>query len=258
MILANDLACGYDHHSVVSGINFALDHGRTMVLLGPNGVGKSTLLKTIAGLRRPIQGSVKVEGHELHTLAIKERAKLIAWVPQSEKLEFGWRVDEFVGIGRTTRTQGLRNSKHDNEVIESSLEKVGCQTLRHRSVLELSGGELQRVRIARGLAQEASILMLDEPTAHLDIQHQVEVLHLLQQLMSDGATIAISLHDLNQATALNAEYLLLHDQRGTHFSDRNELRKTNLLDGVYQNSIEQIVRSDGSVALLPTYTTDCL
>jgi iron complex transport system ATP-binding protein len=256
MISAKGVSCGYGGKTVLENVTFTLGQSNVLVILGPNGAGKSTLLKTLAGLKRPLNGEVIVDGENIHDLNTTQRAQKIAWVSQSEKMEFAWTVEEYVMLGRSVRSAGFFQTIADKGVVRDCLMQVECADLAQRSILELSGGELQRVRIARGLAQESPLLMLDEPTAHLDIQHQADVLRLIHQLAEQGKNIVLSLHDLNQALALNAEYLVAHDQGCEFFAHREELEKTNLLNQVYKNSIEQIFRLDGSVALLPTYTID--
>jgi iron complex transport system ATP-binding protein len=254
MILVKNLACGYHGKVILQNINGEFKRQITVVL-GANGAGKSTFLKTIAGLQTSLAGSVEVHGANIGSLPIEATAELMAWVSQTEKLEFDWTVEEYVAIARTTRSKGIYFSEQDRLAVNANLKLVECTHLATRSVLELSGGEMQRVRIARGLAQESKVIILDEPTAHLDIPHQVEIIALIQKLAREGKHFVISLHDLNQAIALDADFVMIHDQQATVWEGKNEMLESKLLNQVYGNSIEQWSRADGSIALVPTYTT---
>ena len=183
---------------VVHGVDLQAPAGQITALLGPNGAGKSTLLKAVVGLV-PSAGSVRLDGVELSTLEARERARRLAYVPQRTQLMARLTVQSVVEMGRFAWRGPLsRLSSEDRTAVSSALAAVGATDLASRPFPELSGGEQQRVLLARALATGAKALVLDEPTAALDVQ-QVLVLHaVLRQLADQGRTILVVLHDLNE------------------------------------------------------------
>lgn len=199
------LAVGYRlgrrPREVLSGIDATLDGGELVCLLGSNGIGKSTLLRTVAGLQAPLAGRVLIEGHEVTSFAPRERARRIA-VVLTEPLRVGLlRVEDLVSLGRYPHTDWAgRLGATDRERVRWALELVGATDLSGRPVSELSDGERQKVMIARALAQDAALLVLDEPTAFLDLTRRVEVIAILRRLAREtGRTLLVATHDLDLA-----------------------------------------------------------
>ena len=181
-------------------------------LVGPNGSGKTTLLKNICRIYRPQEGEVKILGRDCKTMARRGLSSLVSLVPQNPKVNFPISVYDLVLMGRyphLKRFQTLNN--HDLEVVERALQETNTTHLRERSVTELSGGEAQLVLIARALATEASLILLDEPTASLDIGNSLAVMELLLELKKQGKTILTSVHDLNQARRFCDTITILED-----------------------------------------------
>lgn len=202
--------------------DYALTPGQALVLLGPNGAGKSTFLKTICGLLAPISGSVSP-----NLESPKERSRQIAFVPQSESVEFGWTVRDFVALSRAARG-GISESPSDRTAVDLAMEQCDVSRFADLPLAKLSGGEQQRARIARGLAQETPILAFDEPTSHLDIAHAIDVLHLIKTVIEGGKTVLLSLHDVNQALSLDCHYGFAINQKLTFQKKKpspNELRE---------------------------------
>lgn len=182
---------------IVTGIGLTVSDGTFAALLGPNGSGKSTILKTIYRVHRPASGQVLVDGYDLLALRSRDAARRIAVVAQEFTLEFDFTVAELVMIGRTPHKRAFdRDDDTDRAITDQAIERVGCQHLAHRSFNTLSGGEKQRVLIAQALAQGADHLILDEPTSHLDIRYQVEILELVASL---GITVLAAIHDISLA-----------------------------------------------------------
>ncbi|ARF56831.1 ABC transporter ATP-binding protein [Streptomyces gilvosporeus] len=188
---------------VLHDITLRAASGRVVGLVGPNGSGKSTLLRCVYRALRPSAGTVRLDGADLHALAARECARLLAALPQEARTEFDFTVTEVVAMGRLPHQRGSgRASAADREVCERALARVGAARLAGRGFLSLSGGEKQRVLIARALAQEPRVLVLDEPTNHLDIAQQLEVLALVREKdtgSGGGLTVLTALHDLNLA-----------------------------------------------------------
>ncbi len=195
---------GYDARAVLRGVDLELGRGELLAVIGPNGSGKSTLLRAIVGLLPWREGEVHILGRPLESFSRRELARHVAVVPQEEAHIFAFSVAELVAMGRTPHLGRFQvESEIDTAKVEDSLHATGIAHLAHRPVTELSGGEKQRVIIARALAQEPEILLLDEPTTHLDINHQVEIHELLLRLNKRLALSILCIsHDLNLA----AEY----------------------------------------------------
>jgi len=201
---AQGLAFSYtpDSPQVLEPLDLDLQPGSFVGLLGPNGSGKSTLLKLLAGVLRPVQGRVHLGGEDLSRIPRGRLASTLAFVPQDVQVWLPFTCREVVAMGRYVHRSGLGllDSGHD-EVVRRCMADTGVADLAERRITEVSGGEAQRVRIAQALAQEAGILVLDEPTSHLDISFQVEVMDLLSRLnRTRGLTILAALHDLNLAS----------------------------------------------------------
>jgi iron complex transport system ATP-binding protein len=192
-----DLGVDIAGRRIVTGIGITVPAGTFAGLLGPNGSGKSTILKAIYRVHRPAAGQVLIDGHDLLALRPRDVARRIAVVAQEFSLEFDFTVAELVMIGRTPHKRAFgRDDATDRAITEQAIERVGCQHLVHRGFNTLSGGEKQRVLIACALAQGADHLILDEPTSHLDIRYQVEILELVAGL---GVTVLAALHDISLA-----------------------------------------------------------
>lgn len=200
---------------VLEGIDLQLRRGELVRLIGPNGSGKTTLLKVLSGLLSPKQGSVRLDGTDLQRLSRRQIARRIAVVPQELTTPFAFTAWEMVMLGRTPHVRPLVGvGPHDREVVEDKIALTGTLELASRPFNELSGGEQQRVIIAMALAQEAEILLLDEPTVHLDINHQVEILELIKRLNRQrGLTVLAIIHDLNLAALYFDRLLLLNGGR---------------------------------------------
>jgi iron complex transport system ATP-binding protein len=203
----------YGAHTVLAGVDLTLGARSRLGIVGPNGAGKSTLLRAITGVTRPTVGSVRLAGEPVETLGPSVVAKRIAVVPQQAVLPFATRVEELVALGRLPHEDPIRGPRPaDRAAVAAAIERVGVGHLLGRDVRELSLGERQLVLIALAVAQAAPILVLDEPTVHLDLRHQVGTMDLLVDLNErDGSTIVAVLHDLGLA-ALFFPRLVLVDK----------------------------------------------
>ena len=187
---------------ILREISFALRPGEVLALVGPNGSGKTTLLRTAQGLVRARSGSVRLFQRPVGSWSFRERARQVAWVPQGEEPYENFTVEEFVALGRyPSLGPFLPEGKADREAVEAALREADLETLREAGILSISSGERQRALYARALAQGAPLLLLDEPTSHLDMAHQLEVFEQLDRFVSRGPAFAamISVHDLNLA-----------------------------------------------------------
>jgi len=189
-----------DGHPILEDISLEYEAGRLHGLIGPNGSGKTTLLKNICRIYQPTSGRILLKGRDCRQLKRKELSALVALVPQNPKVGFPIRVYDLVMMGRYPHLKRFQPlSDNDRQIVEEALKATNTHTLRERSVTELSGGEVQLVMIARALATEAELILLDEPTASLDIGNSLAVMELLMRLKNEGKTLLAALHDLNQA-----------------------------------------------------------
>jgi len=196
---------------IVTGIDLHVPDGSFVGLLGPNGSGKSTILKTLYRVHGPSAGRVLLDGSDLLALPARAAARRIAVVAQETTVEFAVTVREMVMLGRLPYQSAFRSdSVKDREIVAEAIERVGCGALADRSFHQLSGGEKQRVLLARAIAQGADHLILDEPTNHLDVRYQVEVLELVSGL---GVTVLAAIHDLSLAALYCDTVQLLRDGR---------------------------------------------
>ena len=213
-LTAHDLAVSLDRHPVLHGVSVDLRPGEMLGLIGPNGAGKSTLLRALAGLVRPTSGTVTSHGRSLGSLKPRERAVRTAFVAQDTALAADLTVTELVLMGRYAHRERLgRTTPADTGLAHEALAAVGMTHLAERSVPSLSGGERQLVQIARALAQHADTLLLDEPTSALDVHHQLRVFAILRDQVAAGRSIAVVLHDLNDASRYCDRLALVHRGR---------------------------------------------
>lgn len=215
MIRIDGVEVSFADNPVLDGVDVSIDDGQFVGLVGPNGAGKTTLLRAISGVLKPNSGEVRVDGDPVSALPSKEASRRIAVVPQDTTLSFDFAVEDVVAMGRNpyqSRFSGPGES--DREHVESAMERTRVADFADRSITAVSGGERQRVLLARALAQDAPVLLLDEPTASLDINHQVRTLELVRELVDgDGKTVIAAIHDLNLAAHYCDELLLLADGR---------------------------------------------
>ncbi|KUK17980.1 MAG: ABC-type iron(III)-siderophore transport system, ATPase component [Thermococcus sibiricus] len=211
----------YDQKEVLKNVSFSAKEGDLLAIVGPNGAGKSTLLKCLVGMLKP-KGYAKLNGINLLNLKPKERAKYISYVPQSSYPEFAFTVEEFVELG-SYATGGS---------VEDALKTVGMWERKHELVTKLSGGEYQLVLVARALAQGSNVMLLDEPTSHLDINHALRIMNLLKTLKKEKIVVTV-MHDLN--LALNyADNLLILDKGEVRWIGRPSKLTPEILEEVYE------------------------
>lgn len=199
-------------HEVLHGVDLHARPGTVTAVLGPNGVGKTTLLNVALGWIAPWSGAVSVEGHDLRTLVGSERGRLLSLVPQTDHVAFEYSILEYVLLGRAPYLGPLQfPTAADVEIARAALEQVGIAGMAERGVLETSAGERQLVLLARALAQEPKTLLLDEPSAHLDLANKRRLVGLLQDQAELGRAIVLTVHEPEFAAALATTVVLLHE-----------------------------------------------
>lgn len=215
VLTTHQLSVGHGDRVVVADAELTFAPGRCTAIVGANGSGKSTLLRTVAGLAAPLGGRIQLGDRDVGSLRARELARHLAFLPQAPLVPAGITVTELVALGRHPHRRLLGGpTSGDDAAIAEAMAQTGLEPLAGRPVEQLSGGERQRVWIAVALAQQAPVLLLDEPTTFLDIRHQLEVLALARQLCDDGGrTVVAVLHDLNQAAAFADQLVVVGDGR---------------------------------------------
>lgn len=233
-IETRDLSFAYQNRAVLRGVLFSVERGEMVGILGPNGSGKTTLLRILSAVLAG-QGEVRLNGRNIATYGRRELSRLFAVVPQESRVNFPYTVGEIVAMGRATyHSPFALEGKKDLEVVRTSLELTDSLALSQRYLHELSGGEKQRVIIARALAQEPEILLLDEPSAFLDLKHQVQIFELLRQLNRErGLTIIAALHDVNLAALFFPRLAILRDGKIYRDGSPSEVLTEKTIEEVY-------------------------
>jgi iron complex transport system ATP-binding protein len=240
-----DITYGYPAtlHPVMEAFNLDIEQGTVTAILGPNGAGKTTLLHLALGWLRPQAGQVLLEGKLLSSYGRRHIGQSIGLVPQNEHVAFEYSLLEYVLLGRAPYLQPLAMpNEGDYRIAYEALQEVGMADLQNRSVLSLSGGEIQLVMVARALTQQPRLMLLDEPTSHLDLSNKGRLVHLLQRLASHGVTILFTTHEPDIASNLATHLVLMQKGQVLHTGTMDEVFTTEALSQLYQIplKVEQI------------------
>ncbi len=244
---------GYEREPLLYDVHLQVRKGEMVGLLGPNGSGKTTLLRLVSGVLQPQQGKVILEGRDLQEWGRRGIAQRIAVVPQELHVPFAFSVEQMVSLGRTPYASLLGSrSRHDEIIIEDAMQAADITSLARRIFNELSGGERQRVMVAMALAQQPTLLLLDEPTTHLDIKYQIDILELVQRLNRErGMTVIAAMHDLNLA-ARYFPRLMLFQRAVVADAGPAEVLEPHLLKRVYGINVQVgILRGAEHLSVLP-------
>jgi iron complex transport system ATP-binding protein len=231
-----DVSFRYESEWILNGIDLTIDRGEVLGLIGPNGSGKTTLLKILGRHRKPETGGVWLESEDLSNISLGNLARRVSMVPQELPVAFPYTVLEMVLMGRYPHMKGWAfESVEDHRIARSAMERMGVDSFAHRLFTELSGGEKQRVIIARALAQQAEILLLDEPATFLDLHHQAGIYRLLGELnRQDRMTVVVVLHDLTMASQLCRRLLLMNEGRVFRLGTPSEVLTEEVIEEVYR------------------------
>jgi iron complex transport system ATP-binding protein len=239
LLVASRLTAGYGARTALREIELKAEAGELLAIVGPNGAGKSTLLKVLGGLLEPWLGEVVIDGHALNAFNRRSLARIVASVAQENPIAFQFSVLEVVLMGRAPYLGAFHfETPHDVEVARAALEDFGLSTIAARPIQELSGGERKRVFLARAIAQEARIVLLDEPAAFLDLRHVAEIFTLFRRLCAErGTAVVATLHDLNVAAAYADHVMLLKDGACVAYGSPAEVLTAANLSAVYETEV---------------------
>jgi iron complex transport system ATP-binding protein len=238
--------------TVVDDVSFSVPAGSWTTLIGPNGAGKTTIVSSVVGLQRVTSGAVRIEDTDVHELSERTRAGLVAYVPQRPIIPVGSTVVDYISLGRTAYHGVLRApSPADRQIVDGVIERMGLAKFRHRDVSSLSGGERQRVVLARTLAQGTRVVVLDEPTAGLDVRHQLELLDLLRKEVEEcQLTVLATLHDLTTASHYADQLVLLDAGRVATEGSPGDVVRSPALSRSYGMAL-RVVTVEGQDIVVP-------
>lgn len=231
-----------EKNNILKGINIEVDNKEFVGIIGPNGSGKSTLLKCIYRILKPSEGVIKLDGINMKNISIKESSKKLSVLSQHNNYNFDFTVKEIVLMGRAPYKKFMeRDNKEDYDIVNDALEKVDMLEFKDRSFQSLSGGEQQRVILARALSQKPKCLILDEPTNHLDIKYQLQLMRIVKSL---NIEVIAAIHDLNIAAMYCDKIYVLKDGKIVKCGKTNEVLTKKLIKDVYEVDADVIINED--------------
>ena len=239
-ITTDNLNISYGSLDIVKNLNLKIPKGKITTIIGANGCGKSTVLKTIARILTPKSGEIYINEKNIKEQGAKELAKVMAVLPQSPQAPNGLTVEELIAYGRFPHQKGFgKLKKEDKNIIQWALEVTGLIEFRERDIEDLSGGQRQRAWIAMALAQQPKLLVLDEPTTYLDINHQLEIMELLKRLNDEqGLTVLMVLHELTQAVQYSHYMAIIKDGHLVTAGDTKEIVSDELFRDVFSVDVQ--------------------
>ena len=238
-IKVEHLSFSYGHREILRDLSFEIPDGALVNVLGPNGVGKSTLFRCILGLNQNYSGTITVNGKDMRSLSIKERAREISYIPQSHSPVYDYEVLDVVLMATGSDLKMLSNPGcSQRKRAYEALERIGIQDFAHRMYTQISGGEQQLVLVARALAQNARTIVMDEPTSALDYGNTMRVLSCVRQLAREGLSIIQSTHNPDHAFLYSDKTLVLKDGRVNAYGDPRDVITSELISGLYSIEVE--------------------
>lgn len=240
ILKTKDLKVSYKEKVIIDGIDLELEKGKIYSIIGPNGCGKTTLLKSLTRSIKPTSGKIYLEDQDIHKMKTKEIAKRIGVLSQTSSTMSDITVRELIGYGRYSHKKWWEgNTSDDNKIVDWAIERTNLKDLEHRKINTLSGGERQRAWIAMSIAQKPKMLFLDEPTTYLDISHQLEIMELISSLnKEEKITILMVLHDINHACRYSDELIVLKDKKIYEKGDPWQILEGNVLEDVFRVEAE--------------------
>ncbi len=234
-VKVSDLSYSVNEKKILDNVSVEIKKGHLLGIVGPNGAGKTTLLKVICGILNSSCGAISVEGKNITSFKSKELFKKISYLSQNNNFNFPFKVSDIVLMGRYPYLSRLQNEGvEDFKIAIKALEMVDMQEFLDRNILTLSGGEQQRVSLARVIAQETDFLFLDEPLSNMDINHQLSIMNLLSSLSSNGKGLSVVLHDLRLAHRFCTKLLVLDKGKVVSFGDPKKVLNEDIISSVFK------------------------
>lgn len=238
-IQVENVSFSYGDHEVLKGVSFSAEYGQFLSVLGPNGVGKSTLFRCMLGLLIPTQGGTTINGKDTRDMSAAELARHIAYIPQSHSPVFNYTVYDMILMGTTAQLGNFSSPGKEQKILaEKAMERLGITHLKDRGYGNISGGERQLTLIARALAQKANILVMDEPSANLDYGNRLRVMKAVKDLTKDGYTVIQSTHDPDQAFLYSDKVLALYGGEVLAFGSPKDTICSSLISTLYGVDVE--------------------
>ncbi len=252
-ISINNIEFAYNGTAVLKNINCSIDKGDFIAVVGPNGSGKSTLIKCMNGILQPRKGSINVSDKNIKQHSLRNLAKTMAYVPQNKNGQTPATVFDTILLGRKPYIS-WKPSASDMEITSDIIQELQLESIAMKDINKLSGGQQQTVFIARALAQQPEILLLDEPTANLDIKHTIEIMNMLKSFCDNGLTVVIALHDINLAMRYASRIMMLKD--GEIFAcGGKEVLTENNLENLYDIKVK-VIENNNSFHVIPLYALE--
>ncbi|MFI3247851.1 MAG: ABC transporter ATP-binding protein [Rikenellaceae bacterium] len=242
MIQLNNLSCGYGHKRVLSKVNLTIKRGEFTCIIGKNGIGKTTLFKSLLGLLPTIEGEILINGRDIKSYSTRELAQQISYVPQAHNTPFPLSVFDVVLMGQFAHQQGLfsKTTRQNKRIAMESIERLGIENLREKNFSKLSGGQKQMVLIARAMAQQPTFIAMDEPTANLDLGNQVKVLKTAVMLKESGYGVIMNTHSPEQALQYADTLIMLQDGGIAQSGAPSEIIKSDVVSQLYNTPVELV------------------
>ncbi len=247
MILETDNLSFHYHNGrlIFHSVSFNVGKGEVLSILGPNGSGKSTLLNCLANLYKPVTGEILLNGQPMSKMSLRDVARMVGYVPQIHIPTYAFTVREFAVMGRTPYIGAFATpSRDDYRIADEALERIGVAHLRDKPYTEISGGERQQVTLARVIAQQPQLILLDEPTAHLDYGNQHRVIRMIRQLAAEGYALIMTTHNPEHAIILDGKVAILNRKGVLSIGRAAETLNAETLSNLYELSIKTVYDED--------------